>query len=199
MCRVHYQQHPVCYCVGISGYVGLCTLFRSLPENKGKGTFRTKILTSHCKGLNVCFNGVDYVSDDIEGGDGDLVPKGLDCPDVDIQDEGDDPGPCELCENEAALKFLKAKGIEYTFDEAAGEGGIQGKAAEQGEGEKAAGEAVEESKGKSADRPEGSPSGVEGAGQEYNPAQKMMEWRKNRAAGIRARSRLAQSTSASTE
>ena len=196
MCRVHYQQHPVCYCVGISGVVGLCTLFRHLPENKGKRSFRSKVLTSHCKGLNVCFNGVDYVSDDVEGGDGDLMPKGLDCPDLDLSDEGDDPGPCALCDNEEVLKFLKAKGIEYSFDEEAGEGG---KAAEQGEGEKAAGEAGEESKGKSADRAEGSPSGVEGAGQEWGPAQKMMEWRKNRAAGRRARSGLAQSMSASKE
>ena len=199
MCKVHYQQLPRCYCIGISAKVEICAVFPCLPENKDKTTFRPKVITSHCQGLDVCFNGVDYVSDDVEGGESDFVPKGLDCPHVEIGDEGDDPWPCALCDNEAALKFLKAKGIEYTFDKAAREREMQEEAAEGAEGEKAAAKGVERSKGKSAARPGSISSAVEGAGKEFNRAREMIKKRESRAAGRRARSGLAQSTSASTE
>ena len=199
MCKVNYQQHPRCYCIGISAVVEICAVFPCLPENKGKTTFRPKVLTPHCQGLNVCFNGVDYVSVDIGGGDGDCVPKGLDCPHVEISDEGDDPWPCDLCDSEAALKFLKAKGIEYTFDKEGRERERQDEAAEEAEGGKAAAKGVEMSKGKSAAKPESTSSGVEGTGKEYSRAREMIELRQSRTAGRRARSGLAQSTSASTE
>ena len=199
MCKVHYRQHPLCSCIGISPVVEICAVFHCLPENKGKTTFRPKVLTPHCRGLNVCFNGVDYVSADVEGGEADFTPKGLDCPHVEVSDEGDeddDARPCDLCDGEAVLKFLKAKGIKLTFDKAARE---REKAAEQGEEEEAAAKAVGNSKGKSADRSEGSSSGVEGAGKDFSRAQEMMEKRVSRATGKRARSGLAQSMSASTE
>ena len=199
MCKVHYQQHPRCYCIGISAEVEICAVFLCLPENKDKTTFRPKVVTSHCQGLDVCFNGVDYVSDDVEGGESEFVPKGLDCPHIEIGDEGDDPWPCALCDNEAALKFLKAKGIEYTFDKAAREREMQEEAAEEAEEEKTAAKGVERSKGKSAARPESSSSAVEGAGKEFSRAREMIEKRRSRAAGRRARSGLAQSTSASME
>ena len=168
MCKVLFQHQPICSCIGISGLVELCAVFRSLPENKDKTAFRSKVLTPHCQGLNVCFDGVDYVSVDVEGGDSDVVPKGLDCPHVEISDEGDDTEPCDLCDSEAALRFLKAKGIEYTFDRAGRERRTP-----------VAGEAGEE--------------------KEFSRAREMMEKREGRAAGRRARSGLAQSTSASTE
>ena len=199
MCKVHFQQHPRCYCIGISALVEICAVFPCLPENKGKTTFRPKVLTSHCRGLNVCFNGIDYVSADVEGGESDFVPKGLNCPHVEIRDEGDDPWPCDLCDSKAALKFLKAKGIEYTFDKAAREREMQEEAAEEAEGEQAAAKGVERSKGKSADRPGSSSRGVEGAGKEFSRAREMIKKRESRGAGRRARSGLAQSTSASTE
>ena len=168
MCKVFFQQQPICSCIGISGIVELCAVFRSLPENKDKTTFRSKVLTSHCQRLNVCFDGVDYVSVDVEGGDSDVVPKGLDCPHAEISDQGDDAGPCNLCDSEAALKFLKAKGIEHTFDRAARERGMQ-------------------------------VAGKDGEEKEFSRVREMMEKREGRAAGKRARSGLAQSTSASTE
>ena len=198
MCKVYYQQNPVCSCVVISAVVELCAVFYCLPENKGKTAFRPKILTAHCHGLNLCFNGVDYVSADVEGGEADFAPKGLDCPHVEVSDAGvedEEPWSCDLCDSEAALKFLKAKGIKHTFDKAARE---REKAAEQGE-EEAAAKAVGKSKGKAADRAEGSSSGVEGAGKEFSRAQEMMEKRVSRATGKKARSGLAQSTSASAE
>ena len=199
MCKVHYRQHPRCDCIGVSAKIQICAVFPCLPEHKGKTTFRSKVVTSHCQGLNVCFNGVDYVSVDVEGGESDIVPKGLHCPHVEIGELGGDPWLCDLCDNEAALKFLKAKGIEYTFNKAAHEPEMQEEAAEGAEEEKAAAKGVEGSKGKSVARPESSSSGVEGAGKEFSRAREMMEKRESRAAGRRARSGLAQSTSASME
>ena len=199
MCKVNYQQNPLCYCIGISAVVEFCAVFPHLPENKSKTTFRPKVVTPHCQGLNVCFNGIDYVSVDVGGGDSNLVPKGLNCPDVESIDEGDDPWPCDLCDSEAVLKFLKAKGIEYTFDKAERERERQDEAAAAAEEEKAAAKGVERSKGKSAARPQSSSSEVEGTGKEYSRARDIIEMRQSRAGGRRARSGLAQSTSASTE
>ena len=201
MCKVHFQQQPICKCIGISEIVQLCPLFALLPENRNKTTFKPKVLTRNCQGLDLCFNGIDYVSIDVKNRESDVVPKGLDCPDVELCDEGEDSWPCDLCDCRGALKFIKAKGIEYTFDKAvrALEMEPQDKVVEEIVEEKMSSESVERYKGESGDRPESISSRVGGVGNKVSLAQKMMEKRERRTAGQRARSGLAESISASME
>ena len=155
MCKIQFYQHPICNCISISGTVRLCPLFTTLPENKNKTSFRRKILTPHCQHLDLLFNGVDYVSVDIEGHNGDVVPKGLYCPDIDQCNEGEEIRPCGLCDSEGALKYLRVRGIQYTFDKAARMGKMQGEAAQE------QGEFMESSGGESAEKSGSSSSGRE--------------------------------------
>lgn len=98
------------------------------------------------------------------------------------------------------LKFFKAKRIECTnvADEAVQDS--RDREAEGGAevvGDKAAGKSVEGSVGESADRRVGRSSGKGGVVDGANGAQEMIERARGRPAGKRARSGLAESTSAS--
>lgn len=138
MCITYFSQQPICDCIYSSAVVRLCSLFTGLPENRDKTFFSPKLVTSRCQGLSLYFNGVNYVSVDIEGYD--MVPNGLDCPEVELVEEVGEPGRCPLCDSQAVSKFLKAKGIECTPKAAHDP---QGKAAEK---------SVERSVGESADK-----------------------------------------------
>ena len=150
MCVTYYCQQPVCACIYLSGVVVFCSLFKSLPENKDK-TFNPKLLTGHCQGLDLLFNGVNYMSVDVDRYD--IVPTGLDCPETELRQEGAIPGACPLCDTPGTLRFLKAKGVQYTW---AHNKVALDKAAERvakSEREKTAGKSVERSMGGSADNP----------------------------------------------
>lgn len=171
MCLAHFSQHPLCGCI-LCGVVSLCSLFPAFPN---KTSFSPKLVTSRHQGLNLYFNGVIYVSDDVEGCN--LMPDGPGCPEV--------------------LKFLKAKRIEYT-PEALEE--LQDKA-EKGPveiaGEKAKGKAVERSGGESAERLGGKSTGKGGGIDITNRAREMLENARSALAGKKAKSGLAEPTSAS--
>ena len=87
-----------------------CSLYSAIPENKDKLKSKPKLFTGHSKGLDHLFNGVDYISADQTL---DLEPKGLDCEEIHYLEKLAKRGECPLCDNPEALKFLKAKGIEY--------------------------------------------------------------------------------------
>lgn len=112
MCKAYYQEQPYCGCVRLTGNVELCPLFTSLPVNKGKTSFSPKLLTQHCQGLDLFFNGVNYVSFDVENDD--IAPTGLDCRYLELDEQWEDFGECVLCDTKGVLKFLKAKGVEHT-------------------------------------------------------------------------------------
>ena len=204
MCKTYHFQDPICDCVHISDTVKLCPLFTSLPKNKNQTTFRPKLLTKHCQGLDLLFNGIDYVSVDVQNDNNDIVPTGLDCPNLNLCLVADLMKSCDLCDSEGAVKFLKVKGIEYTFDKAArieellgeteaGEVGkdVKGKAV-------AAGKSGDRFGGESADQSEGSLSErrkvVEGRAKR---AREILAKREDGAASKRKRSGLAESTPAS--
>ena len=198
MCKAYYRQQPVCDCIYVTGVVTLCPLFSDLPEYKNKTSFSPKLITEHCQGLDLFFNGVNYVSVDVENSD--IVPNGLHCPELDSCDETGDYGGCVLCDSVGVLKFLKVKGVEYTSvaDEAARD--LRDKPAEAGAEdarEKAVGKSVESSLGESADRPAGSSIEKGGVMYEGNQVRKMVERGGNRPAGKRAGSKLVESASAS--
>lgn len=111
MCIAYFCQQPGCDCIYASGVVEVCPVFSRHPDNGGAGTFSPKLLTSRCRGLDLLFNGVNFLSVDVEGYD--VVPDGLDCPDVECVELVGEAGQCPLCDSRGALKFLKAKGIEY--------------------------------------------------------------------------------------
>ena len=175
-----------------SAVVRLCSLFTGTPT---KTTFSPKLVTAHRQGLNLCFNGVNYISFDVEGCD--LVPDGLDCSVLELEEVTEEPGECPLCDSPEVLKFLKAKRIEYTPEaseklrDQAGEGPVEDA------GEKAKGKAVERSGGESAHRPVGKSTGKGGGVDNMNRAREILERARSALAGKRARSGLAESTSAS--
>ena len=190
MCRVRYYQQPICGCIFISGDVTLCSAFRKVPANKNKTAFNHKLLTAHCYGLDLFFNGTDYVSHDIEGID--VVPTGLDCPEADLREAEGLAGPCVLCDSEGALKYLKVKGIEHkpglskkAEDKMPSEAVVEGVAQDAGEDD-AKGESVRRSEGESEARFEGGSSSEKG-GDRSKPsfAREVIERRQNRAAGKR--------------
>lgn len=134
----------------------LCSLFSGLPENRDKTSFNPKLLTAHYQSLDLFFNGVNYMSVDLKY---DIVPNGLDCPEIEQYEEKGTLGQCPLCDSQGALKFLKARGFEYTpvADKAARD--LRDKAAEGGAEdarEEVAGKSVERSVDKWADSPVGS-------------------------------------------
>lgn len=85
----------------------------------------------------------------------DIVPNGLDCPEVELREDGAPPGQCPLCNSEGAKKYFNAKSIRYTStpDKAARD--LQNKAAERGlenARARAAGKSVATSVGELADK-----------------------------------------------
>ena len=191
MCGVRFYQQPICRCIYISGDVTLCSLFQAVPANKNKTTtFNPKLLTAHYEGLDLFFNGTDYVSDDIKSID--VAPTGLDCPEIDLREEKCLAGPCVLCDCSGALKYLKVKGIKYkpAFSEEKGnelpsEVIVEGVAEGAGEDD-AKGESVRGSEGESEARCEGGSSSEKG-GDRSKPsfAREVIERRQNRATGKR--------------
>ena len=157
-----------------------------MPPKNNTTTFRRKLDTRHCQGMELLFDGADYVSYDVESSK--IVPNGLDCSELEHQ-EMSGTARCPLCDSEEALRFLKAKGIVYEPDyqkvaddpHDAGAGG----AAEDTK-EKAKGKGVAGSERKSVDRPQGSSTDE---GEVRHMAKKDK--------AVNARSGLAESTSAS--
>ena len=110
MCRTFHSYQPDCHCINVHKDVVLCSLYSGLPENRDKMKFNAKLITGHARGLDHLFNGVNYMSADQAY---DLMPQGLECPEVVLHEEESKRGPCPLCENPGVLKFLAAKGIQY--------------------------------------------------------------------------------------
>lgn len=193
-------MQPGCDCIYCPGEVNCCELFLSLPENRDKTSFNPKLVTGHCQGLDLLFNGVNFRSVDTLNYD--FVPNGLDCPNVlSFEDkEAVVPGECPLCDSPGTLKFLKAKRIEYTrvaavvaHDPLKEEAERAAKDAR----ERAAGKSAERSGGESASRPVGSPAEKGGIGSKVNRALEMVKRGGRRPARQRASSGLAESSSAS--
>ena len=201
MCISYYHKQPVCDCTYATGVVEICALFDSRPENRNKTSFRPKLVTSHCRKLNLLFNGVDYVSVDVEEDDEDAVPNGLECEDLRLCREiQPPPGCCPLCDKEEVLRFVKLKGVEFLG--VVGEDALDPQLKEaggvaEGGGGKAAGKSVEGFVGESADKAVGASSGKGGPVATANRAQEMVEGVRRRPGVERARSGLAESTSAS--
>lgn len=198
MCIVYYAQQPVCDCIYVSGTVVLCSLFPGLAENRNRTAFSPKLLTGHCQDLDLFFNGVDYMSVDIKHYD--IVPNGLDCPELESCEATGETGRCPLCDSRGVLKFLKAKGIEYTSVRVKAAHDLRDRAVEgvaEGAGEKAAGKSVERSVGESADRPVGSSREKGGVVDKANRARRMVERGRKALRGKRAKTGLAESTLAS--
>ena len=207
MCKVHYREQPLCQCIYVSGTVELCTRFTSLPENRNKTTFRPKLLTQHCRDLDLLFNGIDFESVDVPSSNHKVAPRGLDCRDIDFWKVLDVVEKCSLCDSQGTLQFLKVKGIEYDFGRVACASETQDGAAEEGaeaaeEGaedakEKAAGKSVEGSEGESMYRLKSGSSENGGVGSKASRALDMVDSKGDEAARKRARSGLAESASAS--
>ena len=121
MCWACVYQYPVCDCIYVSDAVIRCSLFLlHADKTKDKTVFRPKLITARCQGLNLFFNGVDYVSIESEN-EGIIVPTGLDCPDVELHEMEEDEEEvrwCALCDSETAIRFIRLR-VEYTFDKAA--------------------------------------------------------------------------------
>ena len=66
MCKVRFYRLPICRCIYISGDVTFYSLFRDLLANRNKATFNPQLITAHCEGMELFFNGIDYVSHDVE-------------------------------------------------------------------------------------------------------------------------------------
>ncbi len=169
-----------------SEHVRLCSRFTALPN---KTTFSPKLVTEHCQGLNLYFVGFNYVSFDVEACD--LVPDGLDCPELELEEVPGEPGDCPLCNSPDVLKFLKAKGIEYTPDpwgelrDEAEEGPVDDA------GDRAKGKAAERSGGESEEGLVGESTGEGGGVDITNRAREMLERARSALADKRARSELA--------
>ena len=128
------------------------------------------------------------------------MPSGLECEDVRLCRELGPPGLCPLCGKAEAVRFLRLKGVEFL--DVAGEAtrGPQDKEAErvaEGAGGKAAGKSGEGSVGESADKAVGTSSGKGGPVDKANRAQDTVEGARRRPRVERAKSGLAESTSAS--
>lgn len=133
----------------------------------------------------------------------DIVPTGLDCPNLGLCLVPDLMKSCDLCDSEGAVRFLKVKGVEYSFDKAARIQELLRETAEEavgeeGKGKAAGGKSVEGFGGELVDGAEGS-SGERGGGAEgrVNRVWEMVERRGDGAASKRRRSGLAESSSAS--
>lgn len=193
MCIVYYARQPVCDCVYVSGTIVLCSLFTGLAENRKRTAFSPKLLTGHCQDLDLFFNGVDYMSVDMKHYD--IVPNGLDCPELETCEATGETGRCPLCDSRGVLKFLKAKGIEYTSVRVKAAHDLRDRAAEGGAED--AGKSVERSVGESADRPVGSSREKGRVVDKANRVRKMVERGRKALEGKRARTGLAESTLAS--
>ena len=110
MCRVFHSYQPVCRCIKVDADVVLCSLYTGLPKNRNKLKFNGKLITGHSKGLDLLFNGINYISAEKAF---DLVPKELDCEEIELLESPSKREPCPLCDKPEVLKFLTAKGIEY--------------------------------------------------------------------------------------
>lgn len=201
MCISYYHKQPKCDCTYATGTVETCALFKSLPKNRNRVSFRPKLVTSHCRDLNILFNGVDYVSVDVEN-DEEVVPNGLECEDLRLCRESKPPGLCPLCDEAEVVRFLTLKGVEFLFPGVADEvtrdaQKEEGEGVAEGAGGKAAGKSGEGSVGESADEVVGTSSGKEGPVATANRAQEMVEGKRRRPGVERRRSGLAESTSAS--
>ena len=161
MCIAYYHKQPGCNCVYVTGDVNLCQSFTSRSRGESR-KFRAKLGTSHCRGLNLLFNNIDYVSGDVESLESDAAPRGLECPDVSLDRDPLPPGPCPLCDSSVVLRYLKLRGIEYPSVADRATRDAQGREAEgtaEAAGGKAAGKSVEGSVGDSVDKAVGISSG----------------------------------------
>ena len=195
MCIAYFSQQPLCDCIYSSEVVRLCSLFTGLRENRDKTSFSPKLVTSRCQSLNLYFNGVNYVSVDVE--DYDLLPNGLDCPEVELVEEVGKPGRCPLCDSQGVSKFLKAKGIECTPKAAHDPQDKAGEEVAEDAGEKAAEKSVERSVGEPGDRLAGMSIGKRGIVDGASRAQEMLERARTGLPSKGARSGPTESTSAS--
>ncbi len=93
----------------MSGIVDPCPLFIDLSEDKHKNTVKPKLVTVRCQGLDLFFNGINYVSLDVVNNN--IVPNGLDYSEVNIYEEV--ARLCPLCGSKGALKYLKVKVVEH--------------------------------------------------------------------------------------
>ena len=112
MCVSYYYEQPRCTCIHVLGLVRLCSVFSGLPSNRTKETFNPKLITTRCQGLDLFFDGVNFVSGDV-GAKGDIAPNGMDCPELQHCEEKGPVKPCPLCDSPDVIKFLKVKGIEF--------------------------------------------------------------------------------------
>ena len=162
MCQTFHSYQPVCRCIKVEAVVALCSLYSGLPKNKDKLKFNAKLVTGHSKGLDVLFNGVNYMSADQAS---DVAPEGLDCDEIEWCESPSKRGPCPLCDNPEVLKFLKAKGIEYDPVATIALSDPQDEAAEgsaKDTGESSRGRPLKASRGESPDKLAGSSDGMEG-------------------------------------
>lgn len=157
MCISICHNQPGCDCIYVTGDVILCQLITRSSESRTE-KFRPKLITSHCRQLNIVFNAVDYVSDDVNR-DG-VSTNAPECPNIRLDMEPARPESCPLCNSSEVLKYFEVKGIAYVADQAThdpqdtkAEGG-----AEAASG-KAAGKSVEGTVGESADKTVGTSSG----------------------------------------
>ncbi|KAM0803381.1 hypothetical protein BDR22DRAFT_819092 [Usnea florida] len=194
MCRIFYSRQPVCRCIKVEPGVLFCSLYSGIPENKDKLKSRPKLVTGHSKGLDHLFNGVNYVSADQTL---DLEPKGLECEEIHYLEilSKRKRGPCPLCDNPEALKFLKAKGIEYDPVAVIDLSNFQraGKRRAEDTGQSSSGGPSKASRGMPLDKLAGSSDEMEGV--EYGASQARGRER-SRAEGTRAEGTRAEGTRA---
>ena len=172
MCHTFHSYQPVCHCIKVEANVILCSLYSGLPANKDKMKFNAKLITGHSRGLDLLFNGVNYMSAEKVY---DLAPNGLDCPEIAPHDEASKHEPCPLCDSPGVLKFLKAKGIEY---DPVADIALIDRQAEAAEGsaedtnESSRGRPLKVSRGESLDKLAGSSTEMEGVEDSASQARK---------------------------
>ena len=108
MCRTSYKWYSKCRCFYIGEHPVCCSNFASThPESLGRRPFKPKLLTRTRQGLDMDFNGISFMSADV---DNQRAPKGLTCPDIIayVQAEPAAEG-CPLCESPQALAAVQTK------------------------------------------------------------------------------------------
>ena len=108
MCRTSYKWYSGCRCIYIGEHPVYCPNFASNhPEILKRPRFKPKLLTLARKGLDMDFNGISFMSADV---DNQRAPRGLTCPDI-ITFVPVDPAAesCPLCDSPDVLAALHKK------------------------------------------------------------------------------------------
>ena len=115
MCRTSYIWYEKCRCICIGAHPVCCSNFASShPESLDRRTFKPKLLTRTRNGLDMDFNGMSFMSTDV---DNQRAPRGLTCPDI-IAFVQVEPAAesCPLCESPHVLAVVRKMQAEGQCD-----------------------------------------------------------------------------------